>query len=425
MARYDTYREELAKSYPIFGVPLWNPEPAEFPAVEVGDVGFIRQGRFHRLFNALLPANHPSHVRFGVPADHEPLQPSLVDHIDGGITNPSIFSSYGVTVASSGLESLAAGGGSAEAMFSCTKKQGAALWLPVTARREDTLARGYFRKWITANIDSWFTFTRDLGLEVEMVEDIILVTGCHRARSWFNIVFSEVQADAKLSLGVKVAGALSTNVDWQDPKDTIQGARFSHRPNSNGKTLPENQCIFIRGFRVKRLLFGFPRIKAAAEVKEDTRGNDCDPERQVTTMPSATEYRDPLHLLLEYITTRAPDCDMAVVHDDDLEQILRVGDRTSLEDLQPEALIDYLQRSQHEIEVTSDSFPACDQTTTQNMTVAQLKSLDPPVAVPSPSHFPSSTTGREELAHSLLEARESVTQSFTEKYYGICVATTC
>ena len=60
------------------------------------------------------------------------------------------------------------------------------------------------------------------------------------------------------------------------------------------------------------------------------------------------QYRDPLHLLLEYImkvsatvsyhhlnsnmAQRAPDCHMAVVHDDDLERVLRVGNSTVSED---------------------------------------------------------------------------------------------
>ena len=61
-----------------------------------------------------------------------------------------------------------------------------------------------------------------------------------------------------------------------------------------------------------------------------------------------SKCRDPLHVLLEYIATvsvaddfhyattlilmrsvqRAPNCDMALVHDDDLVQILGAGDGT-------------------------------------------------------------------------------------------------
>jgi hypothetical protein len=45
-------------------------ENSTLPPVEIGDVDFIRQGKFHRLFNALYSENHPrnhltSHVSRG------------------------------------------------------------------------------------------------------------------------------------------------------------------------------------------------------------------------------------------------------------------------------------------------------------------------------------------------------------------------
>ncbi len=109
MAHYDTFRDQLAIAHPAFGHALWEPNPGESPPVEVGDVGFIRDGKFQRIFNALLPTCHPSHASPGVPEGHEQLQPRWRDHIDRGTLNPNIFYSYGVTVVSGGLEALATG----------------------------------------------------------------------------------------------------------------------------------------------------------------------------------------------------------------------------------------------------------------------------------------------------------------------------
>lgn len=82
MAHYDTFRTQLAITHPAFGHALWEPDPgAQYPAVEVGDVGFIRQGKFHRLFNVLFTDIHPSNQRFGVPEDHKLLTP-VPNHID-------------------------------------------------------------------------------------------------------------------------------------------------------------------------------------------------------------------------------------------------------------------------------------------------------------------------------------------------------
>jgi hypothetical protein len=110
MAHYNTFRQELALKYPAYGHALWEPSPGElYPAVEVGDVGFIREGKFHRLFNALLPADHPSHRNFGVPEHHEPLQLNMPQHIDKGTLIPNNFRSGAVRVASNGVGVFASG----------------------------------------------------------------------------------------------------------------------------------------------------------------------------------------------------------------------------------------------------------------------------------------------------------------------------
>jgi hypothetical protein len=92
--QYDTYREELGRRYSLFGYALWDPDPGENPRVEVGDVGFTRRGRFHRLFNALLPEDHPTHARYGVPEHYEQLQVLDPKHIIFPLGPPSLQTIY-------------------------------------------------------------------------------------------------------------------------------------------------------------------------------------------------------------------------------------------------------------------------------------------------------------------------------------------
>ena len=81
MADYEIFREQLAIKYPSYGHALWGPSPSNpDKPVQVGDVGFIRRGNFHRLFNALLPADDPFQER-RVPEYHEPLVPNWSDHL--------------------------------------------------------------------------------------------------------------------------------------------------------------------------------------------------------------------------------------------------------------------------------------------------------------------------------------------------------
>lgn len=370
MAHYDTFRDQLAIAHPAFGYALWEPDPGDSPPVEVGDVGFIRHGKFHRIFNALLPANHPSHERLGVPEDHESLRPRMLDHLNRGNLSPNTFYSYGVTVVSGGVEELAAESiDSVQHSFSFTRKYGAVLSLPGTARREDTLILGHFRKWIISHIDSWFAFTQKLGLGIEM-EDIILVTGCHRTRSWTTVSFNEVHSDADVSSGHQITGTFGDPTNWPVSNQHSQGTVLRHGPS--GENLPENQCIFIRGYRVARTSNILSRVRRALGPTADPSGSDSEPETEVVSR--VTEYRDPLHLLLECIAKRAPpQCDMVLVHDDDLTRLSGIVDGSSLEALNPDTVMWLLQRSGLQIKVMSDANNGSPSTVTTPSAVAMLQ----------------------------------------------------
>ena len=85
------------------------------------------------------------------------------------------------------------------------------------------------------HINSWFAFAQNLGLGIEKMEEIILVTGCHRTRSWTNIAFlgNEVDAQpaqpAQVSFGVKVEG-LDTDVYFQFSPEDARGAMLRLGP---------------------------------------------------------------------------------------------------------------------------------------------------------------------------------------------------
>ena len=62
----NVYAEQLAPR--AHGWPLWEPEPTKEGEVLIGDVGYIYDGGFFRLFNVTLPENHPVNAK-GVPED--------------------------------------------------------------------------------------------------------------------------------------------------------------------------------------------------------------------------------------------------------------------------------------------------------------------------------------------------------------------
>lgn len=56
------------------GLPLWHPEPTKFGEVLIGDVGFVLDGCFYRLFNAIRTADDPVNAHCGVPPGFVPLK---------------------------------------------------------------------------------------------------------------------------------------------------------------------------------------------------------------------------------------------------------------------------------------------------------------------------------------------------------------
>jgi len=118
--------------------------------------------------------------------------------------------------------------------FSCSGKQGALLYLPQLSERHDAVARGDFGKWILENIDACFKVAEDLGYGVERLEDIMIVTGCHLAKSWVSVAFSDSRGGSEVSFGVRT----SRN----------SGVHFDER-NVNGRGLklgPSGEVGFVR-----------------------------------------------------------------------------------------------------------------------------------------------------------------------------------
>jgi len=222
---------------------------------------------------------HPSHRNPSlVPEDHEQLRPIAGHILRGEIRagcgqSSNHFCSKHVALVSHGLGALASRpDDDFQVTFSCDDKRGALLTLPVSAQSEDTVALSKFGDWMITHIDAWFDFTRSLGLGVERMEDIILVTGRHLAKSWINVAFNQHRRDTGASFNAQV----SSDSDIRLERQYVQGGELKLGPT--GKYLPENQCIFIRGFRVARVLGIWPRLRGQAGPAPGTSGHEPESE---------------------------------------------------------------------------------------------------------------------------------------------------
>jgi hypothetical protein len=75
---HEVYQNELKAKYKPYGWALWEPD-RENPnnRVLVGDVGFISDGRFVRIFNIRLKSDDPKQCGHGVPEGYYPIEPAL------------------------------------------------------------------------------------------------------------------------------------------------------------------------------------------------------------------------------------------------------------------------------------------------------------------------------------------------------------
>jgi len=209
--------------------------------------------------------------------------------------------------------------------YSCSGKQGALLYLPFLAALEETIAHGDFGKWIIKNIDDCLKVAEDLGCGVNRAEDIILVTGRHLARSWISVAFSESRggAGSEVSFAVRMSGDSSIRLDERNvnggelklgPSGRVRFCTiFSPEsmlrnigPDTSCQNLPENQCIFIQGYRVVRILNIWPRIRAAGYAPDM---HEPEPESDLHLgligIPSEVDVGNSSHHCLPFLMFRS------------------------------------------------------------------------------------------------------------------------
>jgi hypothetical protein len=69
----NVYREQLSSLH--HGYALWEPDPVKglYDRVSIGDVGYVYNGFFYRMFNVTLPWDDPSNNKLGELEYYKPL----------------------------------------------------------------------------------------------------------------------------------------------------------------------------------------------------------------------------------------------------------------------------------------------------------------------------------------------------------------
>ena len=112
------------------------------------------------------------------------------------------------------------------------------------ARREDTLSVVHFQEWIIAHIDSLHALAKKLGVEEE---EITLVTGFHRTKSWSSVTVNSEKSDVEFSLGFD-APIIGASASWHSSNHRIQGAVRNQGPS--GDKVCDTQIATCKGRRI-------------------------------------------------------------------------------------------------------------------------------------------------------------------------------
>ena len=132
------------------------------------------------------------------------------------------------------------------------------------------------------------------------MEDLIFVTGCTLVTSWAAVAFMENNMDAEITLESRPLISGEGSFIWGLPRGSVKHHNshlnpvrspgyvysactdFSLLHKKHDSPTPLDQCVFIRGFRAKRVRFRTRIILAAAEPLPDDPDNRRDDEIQVT-----------------------------------------------------------------------------------------------------------------------------------------------
>ncbi|KAF9069495.1 hypothetical protein BDP27DRAFT_1325449 [Rhodocollybia butyracea] len=413
------------------GLAVWKPHPGYSmdsggdvqklrPRVRPGDVGCVEtDGTFTRLFNIHLDLQDPEQgrARFPNPADFEriPLDPASINFVTEAPNTYRSRKRVNILAAAGPKKVPLPVAVNGSTSFTFERNTSAMLAFFDDGVREDADIETTYKTQLIKNGAKWLAIAQTQKSS-RRLEDIILVTGCTRVRSWAMGVVEDESMAANLSLSVgftpdnTVGLEVSTGIryeisggsfihhgpterllrnisSWQGGGEGERGGPRTRRgrgdywgrgrsdmrlrrgdsrgrgredrrsrgrdedtshitstitasSSSSAETSPElertnainkwsDQCIFIRGFRLKqRKITGqkIPtRLKAAAEPRQPKKDREPDGLNEMLWLSEEeqeSEYEeeitwDHMHTALDYILDKS-DADYAVVHERDL-----------------------------------------------------------------------------------------------------------
>ncbi|KAI0334585.1 hypothetical protein GY45DRAFT_1294881 [Cubamyces sp. BRFM 1775] len=268
------------------GYPLWEPEPNEAGEVLIGDVGYILDGGFYRLFNATLAADHPVNARYGVPDGYQPFTyPEALLHRRSRVLEPKPLCSKNVvafSVEASADLGFTNPGVSGGVRFKCSDEQAAVLVLKRPGNREVLHPCRDLSQYILTNHQSWYTFARDVFRLDIGEDDIIFVSGSIKTAEWALAAATHRAREGELSFGGEFGPLAKATFSVSATREMSMSVEHRTGPHSSA-SVAENeghafdQCVFLHYYKLKRRKILPPKVIRAAGERHSSPS--CSPRR--------------------------------------------------------------------------------------------------------------------------------------------------
>ncbi|EKM59339.1 uncharacterized protein PHACADRAFT_136937 [Phanerochaete carnosa HHB-10118-sp] len=272
----DVYAQELRRHG--HGEPLWFPEPVvKFGEVLIGDVGYLDDGGFYRLFNVLRPADDPINVR-GVPKGFVPLEYDeyrFLHTTDNFLASNPIYS-QSMSCVSAGTAMTVKNAGFSYT-FKCHREQGAVVIPGASLTSSRVHKCSQFPEYMRTHHESWYAFAKDDLKLIIKPEDIILVYGCVKTDSWALAAARNCGESHTMSFSAKEVPFVDFAFDLDCTNDIRASAEHRVSPPLKDGEARQDQCLFLRYFRMRRAL-PLMRLKpkAQAEPRDPQPWNDTE-----------------------------------------------------------------------------------------------------------------------------------------------------
>ncbi|GJE97248.1 hypothetical protein PsYK624_134640 [Phanerochaete sordida] len=268
------------------GHGMWYPEPHMSGETQIGDVGFLKDGAFIRLFNLDTSAPDKKVTYWRRPfdvSDPPTLDMFMVDERKRPIA-PRPYRSHGVQSqryhASASLSPVPGASAGIDAEYTCKASQGAVLALKSEAQEQTIFENLDLKQYVLQHHESWCTYVRDvLRLPVKPAA-IVMVSGWVKTGpDWAVAAFSSSSSSTSASLkggvgGSAGAGAGGEHTSSEDGSPMHrEGEQYAAKDPEPAAPRARDQSIFIKRFKVRRRLGIVRTVVAGAGYHRLPRGD--------------------------------------------------------------------------------------------------------------------------------------------------------